>query len=94
MNFKLPALFAAAALIAGGVAFTAVSEDVRKLPQSQAEVRLSYAPLVKQTAPSVVNVYAERTVVRSTIFDNDPFFRSSSAAGRDGGRRKVRSAPA
>ncbi|HWU63359.1 MAG TPA: DegQ family serine endoprotease [Ensifer sp.] len=89
MNFKVPAVFTAALLLAGGLAFTAVSEDVRKLPQSQAEVRLSYAPLVKQTAPSVVNVYAERTVVRSTIFDNDPFFRQFFGGGQ--GRRQTES---
>ena len=89
MNFKMPALYAAALLVVGGVAFTAVSEDVRKLPQSQEEVRLSYAPLVKQTAPSVVNVYAERTVVRSTIFDNDPFFRQFFGGGQ--GRRQTES---
>ncbi len=92
MNLKLPALFAAAALVAGGIAFTAFSEDVRRLPQGQGEVQLSYAPLVKQTAPSVVNVYAERTVVRSTIFDNDPFFRQFFGGGQGRGRRKARSA--
>jgi Do/DeqQ family serine protease len=52
-------------------------------------MQLSYAPLVKQTAPSVVNVYAERTVVRSTIFDNDPFFRQFFGGGQ--GRRETES---
>ncbi len=51
-----------------------VAETARQLPQNQAEVLLSFAPLVKQTAPSVVNVYAERMVRRRTIFEDDPFF--------------------
>ena len=48
------------------------------IPGSQAEVQLSYAPIVKASTPSVVNVYASRVVrqsaYRSPLFD-DPFFR-------------------
>jgi Do/DeqQ family serine protease len=48
----------------------------RQLPQSSAEIRLSFAPIVKRVAPAVVNVYASR-VVRQQVspFFNDPFFR-------------------
>ena len=50
------------------------AEDAKTVPQSAAEMQLSFAPLVKQTANSVVNVYAERVVERrSPVFD-DPFF--------------------
>nr|WP_272210505.1 trypsin-like peptidase domain-containing protein [Marinicella sp. W31]MDC2876397.1 trypsin-like peptidase domain-containing protein [Marinicella sp. W31] len=47
----------------------------REVPQGQAQVMLSFAPLVKETAPAVVNVYAERMVQRrmSPLF-SDPFF--------------------
>ncbi|WP_246750319.1 Do family serine endopeptidase [Martelella lutilitoris] len=47
----------------------------RQVPAAQADVMLSYAPLVKETAPAVVNVYAERMVQRrmSPLF-SDPFF--------------------
>ncbi|WP_379770394.1 Do family serine endopeptidase [Flaviflagellibacter deserti] len=38
------------------------SAQQRVVPTSQAEVRLSYAPLVKQVTPAVVNVYASRVV--------------------------------
>ena len=40
------------------------------------EAQLSYAPLVKRTAPAVVNIYTKRTVrtLPSPLF-NDPFFR-------------------
>ncbi|WEK05868.1 MAG: DegQ family serine endoprotease [Candidatus Devosia phytovorans] len=45
------------------------------VPQSDAQVKLSFAPVVKAVAPSVVNVYATRIEQRQTSpFANDPFF--------------------
>ncbi|WP_137153450.1 DegQ family serine endoprotease [Rhizobium sp. FKL33] len=49
------------------------AEEVKTLPQSRAEVQLSFAPLVKQTAGTVVNVYAEKVVERPSLY-SDPFF--------------------
>ncbi len=49
----------------------------RKVPESQAEVMLSFAPVVKQAAPAVVNVFSKRRVVRRSPFSglfDDPFF--------------------
>jgi Do/DeqQ family serine protease len=47
----------------------------RRVPSGNAEVQLSFAPLVKETAPAVVNVYAARAVpARQSPFANDPFF--------------------
>ena len=48
----------------------------RAAPQSPAQVRLSFAPVVKKAAPAVVNVYASRveTMPRNPLFD-DPIFR-------------------
>lgn len=46
------------------------------MPHSSGQVELSFAPLVKKTAPAVVNIYTKRTVskiVRSP-FAGDPFF--------------------
>ena len=46
--------------------------NVRIVPQSNTQVQLSYAPIVKETAPAVVNVYTSRTVrtrSRSDFFD-------------------------
>ena len=74
MKLSVRATVAATLVVAAGLGWAALGEDQKRLPQSQGEVQLSYAPLVKQTAPSVVNVYAERTVVQRTIFDDDPFF--------------------
>ena len=34
------------------------------VPETQAEVELSYAPLVRQVSPAVVNVYTKKTVQR------------------------------
>ena len=45
---------------------------VRAVPQSPAQMQLSFAPVVARVAPSVVNVYSRR-VVRQALF-NDPFF--------------------
>ena len=49
--------------------------QVRRVPTSPTELRLSYAPVVQRAAPAVVNVYAARTVAnRNPMFD-DPIFR-------------------
>jgi Do/DeqQ family serine protease len=48
----------------------------RRVPASQAEVRLSYAPIVHRVAPAVVNVYAAKTVTtQRNPFMDDPIFR-------------------
>ncbi|MET3599115.1 Do family serine endopeptidase [Martelella mangrovi] len=66
-----------AAVLLAGVAFSVqpAFADTRTVPSNEAQVQLSFAPLVKQTAPAVVNVYAERMVQRrmSPLF-SDPFF--------------------
>lgn len=46
----------------------------RRVPFSDGEIQLSFAPLVKQVAASVVNVYAARRVQRQSPFAGDPFF--------------------
>ena len=47
----------------------------RRIPFGQAEIQLSFAPLVKQTAPAVVNVYASQQVRQTrSPFEGDPFF--------------------
>ena len=52
----------------GALAQTAV-------PASEAEISLSFAPVVKAAAPAVVNIYATRIVeARRSPFADDPFF--------------------
>lgn len=50
------------------------AQSLKRNPASQIEMRLSFAPLVKQTANAVVNVYAERMVRQRSPFAADPFF--------------------
>ena len=73
-NKWLPYLLGTA-LLGGPVVSDAqqASGDVtRVVPSSQAQVQLSYSPVVKQTAPAVVNIFTSRTVrtrSRSSFFD-------------------------
>jgi len=47
-----------------------------RIPASQAEIGLGFAPLVDEAAPAVVNIYARRVVAeRVSPFAGDPFFR-------------------
>jgi Do/DeqQ family serine protease len=47
----------------------------RRAPASAAEMRLSYAPIVKRVAPAVVTISAARTVSSGNPLFNDPLFR-------------------
>jgi Do/DeqQ family serine protease len=62
-----------AALILALPAISAAQE--RRTPASPAEVRLSYAPIVKRVAPAVVTISAARAVASGNPLFNDPFFR-------------------
>ncbi len=69
--------FIVLALAALAAASLTVSSGLAQMPQTVEQVRLTYAPLVKQTAPAVVNIYTSKKVrQRQTmpLFD-DPFFR-------------------
>ena len=58
---------------------------------TQAELRLSYAPVVKRVAPAVVNVYAAKVVHnRNPLFD-DPIFRRFFGVPGGGGSQLQRS---
>ncbi len=46
----------------------------RRVPFGRADIQLSFAPLVKETSPAVVNVYASSTVQVRSPFMGDPFF--------------------
>ncbi len=61
-------------LVVFGIALvpTACADPVQPkmfVPESNAQIKMSFAPVVKETAPAVVNVYTARKVVR-----RDPFF--------------------
>jgi Do/DeqQ family serine protease len=45
------------------------------VPSTRSQLTYSFAPIVKQVAPAVVNIYTRRVVeTRSSPFMNDPFF--------------------
>ncbi|MEJ8574730.1 Do family serine endopeptidase [Microbaculum marinum] len=82
-----------AAAIALGLSFSGQSHaqsdpaPTKVVPGSQADVTYSYAPIVKEAAPAVVNVYTSRVVSRPNfppIFD-DPFFRRFFGNPNSGG---------
>ncbi|HUG62604.1 MAG TPA: DegQ family serine endoprotease [Methylomirabilota bacterium] len=53
-----------------------VGSSAQQVPDSQAEITLTFAPIVRQVSPAVVNVYSTRTVqVRTSPLLDDPFFR-------------------
>lgn len=60
----------------GLATFEATAQE-RAVPVSRQQVQLSYAPLVKRTAPAVVNIFTAKTVNtrRYAPLFNDPFFR-------------------
>lgn len=71
------ALVCVLALFVAAVA-PAVAQTEPRVPQSSAEISLSFAPLVREVGPAVVNVYSRATVSErpglSPLFD-DPFFK-------------------
>lgn len=59
------------------LSFASLTHAETKVPTSQVEIQLGFAPLVKKAAPAVVNIYAKRVVeVRQSPFQNDPFFQN------------------
>ncbi len=79
--FALGALAAGAAAVSlgapagwSGASTAEAQEAAQSVPQSRAEIDLTFAPLVRTTAPAVVNVYAARQVQARSPFAGDPFF--------------------
>lgn len=73
-------LFALAAVLLASPAAAQLrgTETQRTAPEARAQVQLSFAPIVRQASPSVVNVFGIARVQRNPMaefFGNDPFFR-------------------
>jgi Do/DeqQ family serine protease len=60
----------------------------RRLPFGAKEIQLSFAPLVKQTAPAVVNVYASAQRQVRSPFEGDPFFERFFGGGEKRSRQQ------
>ncbi|WMT85384.1 Do family serine endopeptidase [Pelagibacterium sp. 26DY04] len=63
----------ALAVLIAATPFAASAQVERQVPQTQEQIQLSYAPIVSQVAPAVVNVYATRVEEQRITF-RDPFF--------------------
>lgn len=77
MKLTVKSLSLLLALMMGASAVSAQSTDPRRVvPQSATQVKLSYAPLVADSAPAVVNIYTRKVVkTRSAMFDDSLFKR-------------------
>ena len=57
------------------LAFAGGTATAQTVPTSRAQLTYSFAPIVKQVAPAVVNIYTRKVVeTRASPFMNDPFF--------------------
>ncbi|MCH2250588.1 MAG: trypsin-like peptidase domain-containing protein [Cognatishimia sp.] len=66
-----------AALTAFTISVASLVSAETRVPTSQVEIQLGFAPLVKEAAPAVVNIYAKRVVeTRQSPFQGDPFFQN------------------
>jgi Do/DeqQ family serine protease len=71
---SISAFFFALTCGAAALAPAALAQD-RRLPQSAAEMKLSFSPVVRRVSPAVVNVYAARVVENRNPLMDDPVFR-------------------
>jgi len=62
------------ALLTSAALVVPAAAQERVVPDTQAQVQLSFAPVVRQAAPAVVNVYSRRVIAQRTPFAGDPFF--------------------
>jgi len=63
-------------LLAAALSCPSAGAFAQSVPGSRAEIAYSFAPIVKQAAPAVVNIYSRRVVQNqpASPFFNDPFF--------------------
>jgi Do/DeqQ family serine protease len=78
MNFRIPHMMPIRSLavlfISLLMAAPALAQE-RRVPNSPADLMLSYAPIVKRVEPAVVNVYAAKVVQNHNPLFEDPIFR-------------------
>jgi Do/DeqQ family serine protease len=55
----------------------ALAADSRTVPASQQQIQLSFAPVVRRSAPAVVNVFTRKAAASgaSAVVESDPFYR-------------------
>lgn len=85
------------ALLAFAAPFPVLAQEGSPvIPESRAEIQMSFSPLVKKISPAIVNIYTKRVVTRATghPFLDDPFFAPFFNGGQGGGlmRKQVEGA--
>jgi Do/DeqQ family serine protease len=78
-----------AGLLIMSVAWASALAQEPRVPASVGEIKLSFAPVVKRVAPSVVNVYAARVVENRIPMFDDPIFRRFFGGGREQVQRSL-----
>jgi Do/DeqQ family serine protease len=91
MPLRPTAAFITAIALTGLAAAPANAQLVDRKVPTQAELRLSYAPVVKRVAPAVVNVYAAKVVRNQNPLFDDPIFRHFFGIPGGGGAQVQRS---
>jgi len=84
----------ALAMLAGFFLSAAAPAQPRGAPQSQEQIQLSFAPVVKRVVPAVVNISGKQKVAEQQVpsLFNDPFFRRFFGRGF-GRKRKIEKSP-
>jgi len=83
--FFIAALF----LMLGGVEPSQAQE--RDVPENGVQMQLSFAPVVKNTAPAVVNIYTKKVVERRFQLFDDPFLQQFFGANGFPAQKRVES---
>jgi Do/DeqQ family serine protease len=73
-----------------GAPLDAQAQVEKAVPETRAQLQLSFAPVVKKVAPAVVNVYATRKVQQQSPMFDDPVFRRFFGDGSTGGMPRER----
>ena len=72
---RRPVLRAASVLTLALALLAAAPAAAQTVPESRAEIQLSFAPVVKRASPAVVNVFTRKVVERRmSPFSGNPFF--------------------
>jgi Do/DeqQ family serine protease len=77
-------LILATAIAISALASLPAPAQTKVAPESRAEIQLSFAPVVRESAPAVVNVYGSRTERRRQNQEIDEFFRRYFGEGGPG----------
>ncbi|BDW99073.1 serine protease [Maricaulis maris] len=72
-HLLLACLLATAPAAAQEIDLAGAADD-RIIPESRMDMQMSFAPVVREVTPAVVNVFSRRVVENQHPFANDPFF--------------------